>query len=497
MRDTLKNTLYNDIKFVELDGVAIEDVPNTPGQFTILDSGQLYYDFASKSLGKHLRLGGVAVEYNDETIEDNYTTNSDGHEIYKGISDWDNSGIADEEDYLSSASGEALVEGDIFTETRYISGTNIEDKRYISTTKIKTRTGDMTQIASPAALASETYFEENIKVTEDVGKYKPSGETAGYVELQTAGKSAVEVFKELFQVAKSPSVSYKTVTHTISISTSSGTLTKTATPASISGFTNYGSLSAEKGTLLNSVSINAKYGNMPVYTYGPTIDSTTHVLSTQIGGAVSTTTSDRPSLVTTSSGSNSSARSFSVGFNLTTTEYVMITSQLNWNDSLPKANNNLGDIASPEVKASTLYASGYVTLSPYTRGYYYGYFTNASLDPSSIFVSGNDVTSYMRNLTSSSGVITPNNANFSASNRTFTVPAGTTSVIFAVIAGKTITQIKNTTAGFDDVKGDFTKFANVKIKDASGTNTDAYDVYAYTPVTGAYVNATTFTVYFS
>ena len=504
MRETTISTLSSPVEFVELDGVNIEDVPLNLGQFTIVEDGRLYYDLASKT--KRVKLGGIKVDFYDEragvTSEVDVET---GRIIFGGIFDWDGDGVATTGDYETAISGDRYNEGDIFTQTHVVAGTSAEDRRSVSKSIMKTRTGHMTIISDFSALAQETYFEEDIKITEDVGKYAPSEVTAGYVQLNTKGKSVTEVFKDMFQVAKQPSISQGNIRFTWTLKVIDKRLGSTITVAntgsnvaanSSSINTSMATYNVEKGSVLDvsACTVGFSYQTNPSYTYGPTITPSSYLGTSRMGIAINTTTSSfsftsRSGLGTSNSVAlsnyTSNDRTLSSG-----SLYIAFQYYREWSSSLPAAYNNLGDVASPQVKLGTTLCDRNVRINTYQQGSFYGYKTSGFVPTASI-VSGNDCTSAIRG----TGMTAQGSA-FTASNRTVTVPIGTTCVIFAVPDGKEVYQIKNTTVGFDHVEGDFVKVTGVKVQDASGSTTDNYTVYYYAPATGAYENATTFVFYY-
>lgn len=502
MRETTKSTLSSPVDFVELDGVQIEDVPLNLGQFTIIDDGRLYYDLASKS--KRLKLGGIKVDFYDERAGVTKEIDATGREIYSGIFDWDGDGLATSDDYATAISGDAYNEGDIFTETHVIAGTTAEDGRSVSKTMMKTRTGDMTILADKSALAQETYFEEDIKITEDVGKYEPSAVTAGHVQLNTKGKSVIEVFKDMFQVAKQPSISQGNIRFTWTLKVIDNRLGSTITVAntgsnvaadSNSITTTMATYSVEKGCVLDvsACSVGFSYRTNPSYTYGPTIAPSSYLSTSRMGIDINTWTSFTLATRLGLGTSNSVALSIYDDSDKTLSSgslYIAFQYYRVWSSSLPAAYNNLGDVASPQVKLGTTTCARNVRINTYQQGSFYGYKTSGFVPTASI-VSGNDCTSAIRG----TGMTAQGSA-FTASNRTVTVPVGTTCVIFAVPDGKEVYQIKNTTVGFDHVEGDFVKVTGVKVQDASGSTTNNYTVYYYAPATGAYENATTFVFYY-
>lgn len=503
MRETTKSTLSSPVEFVELDGVNIEDVPLNLGQFTVVEDGRLYYDLASKT--KRVKLGGIKVDFYDERV--GVTSEIDpetSREIYGGIFDWDGDGIATSADLSMAVSGEKANEGDIFTMTRLVAGTTPEDNRSVSKATMKTRSGHVTSISQFSALAQETYFEEDIKITEDVGKYEPSAITAGYVQLNTKGKSVTEVFKDIFQVAKQPSISQGNIRFTWTLKVLDKRINSTITVAntgsnvaadSNNASTTMATYSVEKGCVLDvsACSVGFSYQTNPSYTYGPTIAPSSYLSTSRMGIDINTSASFT---FTTRSGVgtsktvalstyDSSDRTLSSGSLYIAFQYYRV-----WSSSLPAAYNNLGDVASPQVKLGTTTCARHVKINTYQQGSFYGC-KYSGFVPTASIVSGNDCTSAIRG----SGMTAQGSA-FTAGNRTLTVPVGTTCVIFAVPDGKGVYQIKNTTVGFDHVEGDFIKVTGVKIQDASGSTTDNYTVYYYAPATGAYENATTFVFYY-
>lgn len=504
MRETTISTLSSPVEFVELDGVNIEDVPLNLGQFTIIEDGRLYYDLASKT--KRVKLGGIKVDFYDEragvTSEVDVET---GRITFGGIFDWDGDGVATTGDYETAISGDRYNEGDIFTQTHVVAGTSAEDQRSVSKSIMKTRTGHMTTISDFSALAQETYFEEDIKITEDVGKYAPSEVTAGYVQLNTKGKSVTEVFKDMFQVAKQPSISEGTIRFNWTLKVIDKRLNSTITVADAGSIvsanshsiaTSMGNYQVEKGCVLSMSDsrVGFSYYLVPSYSYGPEIQPRSHLAGSSFGFGFSTNTSEG-SYQTIYSINDTDNRLRLDSFaapdrSINSDYYIRLYYSRRWSSRLPYANNNLGDRANPTVRLSSADCARCIKLAPYRQGSFYGYKTSGFVPTASI-VSGNDCTSAIRG----TGMTAQGSA-FSASNRTVTVPIGTTCVIFAVPDGKEVYQIKNTTVGFDHVEGDFVKVTGVKVQDASGSTTDNYTVYYYAPATGAYENATTFVFYY-
>lgn len=503
MRKTTISTLSSPVEFVELDGVNVEDVPLNLGQFTIVEDGRLYYDLASKT--KRLKLGGIKVDFYDERAGVTSEVDAEtGRVAFGGIFDWDGDGVATTADYETAVSGDRYNEGDIFTQTHVVAGTLPEDLRSVSKSIMKTRTGHMTTISDFSALAQETYFEEDIKITENVGKYTPSSLTAGYVQLNTKGKSVTEVFKDIFQVAKQPSISQGNIRFTWTLKVfdkrANSTITVANTGSNVAADSNsvtttMATYSVEKGCVLDvsACSVGFFYQANPSYTYGPTIAPSSYLGTSRMGIDINTSTSFTFATRSGLGTSNSVALSTYDGSDKTLSSgslYIAFQYYRVWSSSLPAAYNNLGDVASPQVKLGTTTCARHVKINTYQQGSFYGYKTSGFVPTASI-VSGNDCTSAIRG----SGMTAQGSA-FTASNRTVTVPVGTTCVIFAVPDGKEVYQIKNTTVGFDHVEGDFVKVTGVKIQDASGSATDNYTVYYYAPVVGAYKNATTFVFYY-
>lgn len=500
MRETTKNTLSSPVEFVELDGVYIEDVPLSPGQYTVVEDGRLYYDLASKT--KRVKLGGIKVDFCDEEL--GVTSKIDpetGREIYEGIFDWDGDGIATSADLSMAKSGEKANEGDIFTETRRVEGTT---NRFVSKAKMKTRSGHVTSISQFSALAEETYFEENIKITEDVGRYKPSANDKGYEEITLKGKSVTEVFQDIFQVAKQPSISQGNIRFTWTLKAldkrANSTITIANTGSNVAADSNsattaMATYSVEKGCVLDvsGCSVGFSYQTNPSYTYGPTIAPSSYLGTSSMGIAVNTSASftftTRSGLGTSYSDAlstyDSSDKTLSSG-----SLYIAFQYNRVWSNSLPAAHNNLGNVASPQVKLGTTTCARHVKINTYQQGSFYG-FKGSGFVPTASIVSGNDCTSAIRG----TGMTALGKA-FTAGHSEVTVPVDTTCVIFAVPDGKQVYQIKNTTVGFDHVEGDFVKVTGVKVQDASGSTTNNYTVYYYAPATGAYENATTFVFYY-
>ena len=472
------------ITTVELKDIAISEVPINFGQYSIVDDGRLYYD--SYTLQKRLRLGGTRVEYWNELDPENVGYTPDGDFNYKGIRDWDKNGMSNNADLIKSMDGTFLNEGDIFSNTSLVAGTAISDMRYCVNAWVKSPDGSMVPISSSSSLADETYFNEDIKITEDGGRYKPSETAEGYITLQSKGKSLIELFKDMFQVVKQPTVSPATYTATLYLYRSStagfGLITSRTFIGELDGASKLFSFSVERGTSVKSqrVALTIK---KPSYSFLP---KPSGVAVSAVSFKCASGETNYGSAESASAASSNSSYSVTVNHSScnvvanNATLYDTVTISLSQGSI---AKTNIGTDSDPVVRSLAGTYTFQMAIVPYVQGKFWGGLVN---------VNGSDLTSAnIRSLSKS-------NSAWSTSQLTFTVSAGTTIVIVAIPAGKTITKIENLTAGFPDVKGDFVKRTmQVGGYNNNMTYASSYDVYYYQPVTGAYVNATQFRVSFS
>ena len=483
MIKTQLSTLSKPIKFVELDNVTIDDAPIDYGQFTIVDNGSLYYDNAT--LKKRQRLGGIRVESLDSS-DPNESVMQDGDPSHSGITDWNNDGISDIYDVLDSSEGKYFNQGDIYVPVSTVNGS--DHTRFTSTSKIMNKNGRMVTLSSPNALCAKTYFEENIKVTEDVGRLKPSESDTGYITVNSMGKSVVEVMKDILQVVKPSSITYPelSVKYTLYSSSASSITNGTAK-------LNYNTLSktsptiqVEKGTHIHHVKLDLTLSRGK-YSYGPDTGvkaGSVHNYSC-LGSLGNLSVSDSGSGSTYTYSQNVSPASVA--------EYIdeqVYPCQVTLTTSAgTNANNSIGDTASPVISIPAYTDDANCTVTANVVGYKRGYFMGG--------LSGVDGTALtywnIRSLAyKASGA-------FSASTITVTVGSGSTIVVIAIPSGKKITKIENVTAGFPDVKDDFVK-RTISVGGADATESSIgnyasdYDVYYYQPPTGAYVNSTVFKV---
>lgn len=472
------------ITTVELEDIDISEVPVNFGQYSIVDDGRLYYD--SYTLQKRLRLGGTRVEYWNELDPENVGYTVEGDFDYKGIRDWDKNGKSDNHDLIQSIEGTFLNEGDIFSNTSLVAGTTVSDMRYCVNAWVKSQDGSMVPISSSSAHADETYFNEDIKITEDGGRYKPSETAEGYVTLQSKGKSLTELFKEMFQVVKQPTVSPATYTATLYLYSSStagsGLIASRTFTGKLDGASKLFSFPVEKGTDVNSQRVSLTV-NKPSYSFLPKPSGVAVSMVSFKCASGATIYGSAESASAAASNSSYSATvnhsSCSVVAN-TATLYDTVTIALSRGAI---AKTNIGTDSDPVVSSPANTYTFQMAIVPYVQGKFWGGLVN---------VNGAELTS--ANIRS----LSKNNSGWSTSQITFTVNAGATIVIVAIPAGKKITKIENLTAGFPDVKGDFVKRTmQVGGYNNNMTYASSYDVYYYQPVTGAYVNATQFRVSFS
>lgn len=487
MSDIKIDSLSNKIQFVEANDVDIEDIPVEYGKFTIYADGSLYYDMASKKTRS--RLGGSTVQYVDYTLPDNITF-VNGNKNYRGITDWNKDGYADDKDLSQSMLGTYLHQGDIYSARTLVEGTEAEQERAIVVAKTFDKNGNPVFISDGSALADQTYFENDLKVTEDIGRLKPSETAAGFVTVNMTGKSAFEVMKDILQVPKQPTITWPVLFGKFTFTLSTGATATTTIQRKLDGSITMptATYNAEIGTKITKVTILLKLigeGSQGSYSYGP---SPTGVMISRRGSY------EFADAVGSISEIGGSSTTFTL--NITplgsATEWLlseMLSGYISMSTTQgEKAMNNLDEVADPVVRIP-VYTDSLSQINfrsvPYRRGYFMGGLKN---------VNGTALTS--ANVRSLS---TKKNGNFAAETVTMTVAAGNTIVVVAIPSGKKITKIENVTAGFPDVKADFVKRTiSVGGADASGSNLGEcaanYDVYYYQPPTGAYVNATTFKV---
>lgn len=481
------DSLSNKIQFVEANDVDIDDIPVEYGKFTIYADGSLYYDMASKKTRS--RLGGSTVQYVDYTLPDNVTF-VNGNKNYKGITDWNKDGYADDKDLSQSMLGTYLHQGDIYSARTLVEGTEAEQERAIVVAKTFDKNGNPVFLSDGSALADQTYFEKDLKVTEDIGRLKPSQTSAGFVTVNMTGKSAFEVMKDILQVPKQPRIDWPLLYGRLTFTLSTGATTTVTTQRKLDGSSTIpmATYNAEIGTKIKKVELFLKLineGSQGSYSYGP---SPTGVMITRIGSY------KFADVVTNVNEVGGNSTTYAVNVTPTGANSVWLLSEtllgsisMNTTQGV-KAMNNLDEEADPEVRipaySGSLSQINFRSL-PYRRGYFMGGLKN---------INGTALTSAnVRSLASRK------NGNFAAEIVTMTVAAGNTIVVVAIPSGKKITKIENVTAGFPDVKADFVKRTiSVGGADASGSNLGEcaadYDVYYYQPPTGAYVNATTFKV---
>lgn len=491
MRKTKLETLSAPITFIELSGVNIEDVPVIPGQFSISEEGSLYYDMAV--MPERLKLGGIRVEYSDITDPNNIIVDGSQYS-YAGITDWDNDGFSSNEDLEKSRQGINMNEGDVFAYTYRITGDDIHDMRFVANSFMKTRNGTMLPLSTPSALADNTYFEENIKVTEDIGRIKASESAEGFIEINSRGKSVTEVIKDLLQVPKPPSCTAPKATVDVNIKKSStSSLTSRSVSVSLKSDGIIGENSAlvrmEAGTYISSIDSKIKV-DRGSYTYGPS-PTGVHMTDAEIDLELNDTHLNAYTVDVTNDDADSASwycsdTTMTVNMTASVDQEIQYSVNLFTSKGNP-ANNNLGQRAVPEVILKNSSGKVTVTITGYNTGKFYGGVADAS---------SSTLTYYqIRQLNSSK-------REWDTASVKFTVSAGSKIVVIAIPAGKSITRIQNITAGFPDVKSDF-NVKQMSIGGADSTSTSIgshasqYDVYYYEPLTGAYVNDTEFEVSFS
>ncbi len=470
----IKN-IGNQLKFVEAQDVKLNDIPENIGQFIIRDNGELLYD--QSRYGRY-KIGGISV--------------TDLRHSAKEIicKDYTHDGKVDIYDLLKSTEddSEYTKEGDILVRIGTSSDLHFNaEEGVVHESYIRNYKNQLVPLCNGSAYLDRSIFTKNIKITEDIGKYKPSQNPNGYIELNTQGKSGVDVLLDILQVAKQPTILYPTMTVKSTFYDSSGTSLGTTTST-----LNYQTQAKTKGNInLEVGTAIAKFVHVNTldpgsYSYGPKptgvkATGTQQLIYDGLGVPSYTFTGENH----TGYGTDTVTTSLGLVY-VRSSDYYIDLIVPTCAGSVAK--NNLDGESNPPIKIPAYEGNSKCTTRTVIRGFYQGYLMGGLTN-----VAGTDIT-YM-NVRS----LTKKGSAFSAGTFTMTISAGKTIVVIAIPKGKRITKIENVTAGFPDVKGDFIK-RTISVGGADATASDIgdfasdYDVYYYQPPTGAYVNATTFKV---
>ena len=296
--------------------------------------------------------------------------------------------------------------------------------------------------------ASNVFFDEDITYTANIGAVKlEDGKSSG--TFNAKGKSLEAILKSIMALTKDPEISLPTFTLSAGRTTDTGNL--------------------ELGSKIKTFTWNGAYTDGS-YEYGHKDGDSvntdkaakctaTYAVSCDVTGTKSGDTEDGTWTITSPITIDSESSK----------TYGTITNACTYSDSPRVPVNNVGDEVDGQITSATISKNAAITLTGYREGFFYGSLTTAK--------AASDLTSDdIRGLSKSA-------AKYAKGAKTYTIPVGAATVIFACPKTSTgVTNILNTTvnAGMNDAFGVTTPTV-VKVEGANGYTSVDYNVWTYTP----------------